>query len=566
MKQNLIVLFLTILLLLFGVSCQAQNTPQQIESPPTLVDTENEITQEVNVLPQLETPIPLPIELTETPVPSPTNISYVTPDWFKNAVLYLVYVRSFADSNGDGLGDLNGVTGKLDYLASLGVNTLWLMPIFPSPSEHGYDVQDFMAINPEYGTLADLQTLVSEAHERDIKVLLDFVPSHLSDQHPYFQDAYKNPASIYSDWFVWTNEAHSTYAGFANLAEMPRFNHYNPEVVAYLSEVALFWLDLDNDGDYLDGIDGFRIDNATFPPQEFFYALRDSLKQANPEALILGETWVNNPSDMNRFFENQFDALFDFPLYSILQGNQNFNGDGLLAGKNSPALLTILLEEQAARYPDEAISVRFANNHDTNRIATEVGGISNRMRLSPVLLASLPGVPLIYYGEEIGMFGQKGGPPAWDAYRREPMDWYSNEVGPEHATWFIPEDRWNKPLDGISVEEQDKDPDSLLNFYRKIFEHRQKLAVLRDGTIQKLVLQGSSPGPWGIVRKLDGEKLVALFNFSDTDQQIIIDQFPFSAENVIDLISGNIFPGSQEGEVYTMSLPATSAFWLTPGN
>lgn len=532
---------------------------------PACTTTSSSPTLTPSPLPTLIPLSPSPLPTASPPPPSPTPYPYESPDWFKDSTLYLIFVRSFADSNGDGIGDLNGITSRLDYLQSLGVNTLWLMPIFPSPSAHGYDVTDFTAINPEYGTLQDLQTLLQAAHARDMHIILDYVPSHLSNQNPIFQDAYNNPQSRYANWFVWTNDTHTRYAGFADLSEMPRFNHYEPEVVQYLTESALFWLDLDGDGDYTDGVDGFRIDNATFPPQEFFYAFRHSLKTANPNTLILGETWVTRVGDLARFFPNQFDALFDFPFYAQFQGNPEFNVDALLAGKGIPALLDVLIKDELKAYPPEGIPVRFLSNHDTNRIATEVEGNPARLRLAPVLLASFPGVPMLYYGEEIGMYGQKGGPPHWDNYRREPMDWYTAEQGEGQTTWFTPQDGWNKPNDGISVEEQDLDSGSLLNFYRRVFALRAENPALSRGGLQVLPLTVESAGPWGLLRQADAQMLVALFNFGDAAQTITVQAFPFDAPNgLTDLLTGETYPPATTGEPYTLPIPATIALWLIP--
>ena len=521
--------------------------------------------------PQAPTQTPIPsatVPPTQTPLPTstlaPTAIPYTSPDWFDNAVLYAIFVRSFADADGDGIGDLQGITDKLDYLDDLGVDALWLLPIYPSPSYHGYDVTDFFAVNPDYGTLEDLQTLVEAAHQRDIRILLDFVPSHLSNQNPIFQQAYKHPGAANEDWFVFTNENNTFYAGFADSEEMPRFNHYNPEVVDYLTEAALFWLDLDGDGDYSDGVDGFRIDNATFPPQEFFFQFRQSIKAQDPDALLLGETWVTDIRSMSIFFEDQFDALFDFPLYSIAQGNQNFNLDGLLAGKISPVLLTALLQEEAERYPPEALAVRFFSNHDTNRIATELGGDLARQKLAATLLASLPGPMLIYYGEEIGMLGQKGGTPWWDAYRREPMDWYAAEEGVEQATWFKPDDRWNAPNDGISVEEESANPDSLLNHYRAMLALRMAHSALQTGEISFPASQGSAAGGWVMSRSGGAETIVAIFNFGTEENTLTISAMPFSADAPTDLIGGEVFPATQEGQPYSLTLPPAGAILLTP--
>jgi glycosidase len=512
------------------------------------------------------TSTPLPAA-TPTALPTPafsptsTSIPYATPDWFHDSVLYEIFVRSYADSNGDGIGDILGITDHLDYIATLGVSAIWLMPIYPSPSVHGYDVTDYFSVNPDYGTLDDLEALVAAAHKRNIRVLLDFVPSHLSNINPIFQDALGNPSSKYSDWFVWTNDKHTAYASFGGNEEMPRFNHYNPEVVDYLIKAALYWLDLDQDGSYTDGIDGFRIDNATFPPQEFFYALRGALKAANPNVLLLGETWVHNPTELSNYFTNQFDALFDFPLYEKMEGNQNFNADGLLDGKGFPALLTSLFTKEAEAFPPGAMPVRFLSNHDTNRIASEVREDPARERLAAAFLAALPDPPMIYYGEEIGMPGEQGGPPYWDNYRREPMDWYTSESGPEQTNWFTPENRWNRPNDGISVEEEDANPASLLNYYRDAFDLRREHPVLYSGKFQILDLQASGPGPWGFLRSSGEEKIVALYNFASEDQQVTIENFPLQPENLYDLLSGKPVRASA-GEAFQITLPAASAFLL----
>ncbi len=493
--------------------------------------------------------------------PSP----YVTPDWFANAVVYEIYVRSFADSNGDGIGDLNAIRAQLDYLEALSVDVVWLMPIYPSPSVHGYDVVDARAVRAEYGTMEDLQALVSEAHERGIRVLLDFVPSHVSDENPIFVDAYANPASAFSDWFVWTNDSHTTYATFAGSQDLPRLNHYHPEVVAELLESALFWLDLDGDGDYTDGIDGFRVDNATFPPTEFFLELRRAVKAANPEVLLLGEAWVTTPADLSRFFPNQFDALFDFPYFDLLLGDPAFNQDALLAGDGFPVLLTNLLDEEERRFPVEGYPVRFLSNHDTNRIATEVQGDPARQRLAAALLAAMPGPVMIYYGEEIGMIGQKGGPPHWDSYRREPMEWAADQDGDLQTSWFQVADRGNRPLDGISVEEQEPDPESLLNFYRRVFGLRRTQPALKGTDFQVVELEVSGVGPWSILRQGADDRLLMLANFASEPREVAIPSFPLAGPVVTDLLSGVTYPAPGEGGTFQIELKPAGIVFLISG-
>jgi glycosidase len=415
---------------------------------------------------------------------------------------------------------------------------------------------------PDYGTLADLKELVESSHERDIRVILDFVPSHLSNQNPLFEEAYQNPESEYSDWFVWTNDAHTAYVSFADNRDMPRFNHFNPDVVDYLVEAALFWLDLDDDGDYTDGVDGFRVDNVTYPPEEFLRTFRQGVKAANPDALILGEAWVSSPSDLSRFFEDKFDALFDFPLYELLQGDQNFNGDGMLAGRTFPILLTNLLEKEVESYPEEGMVVRFLSNHDTNRIATELDGDQDRQKLAAALLASLPGPVLVYYGEEIGMFGQKGGAPHWDNYRREPMDWYADETGRDQAKWFKPEDRWNRPNDGISVEEQEVDPDSILSYYCRVLNLRYNEAFI-DSDLEILDLDVSNAGPWGFLRKSDAGVVMALYNFSDEERHVTITEPSFSIQNPIDMLTGESYPAIEADKPFTIIMAPADAVWLS---
>jgi glycosidase len=472
-------------------------------------------------------------------------------------------VRSFYDSDGDGIGDLRGVELKLDYIQSLGVDVLWLTPIYPSPSIHGYDVTDFFGVNPEYGTLADLQSLVAAAHARGLRVVLDFVPSHLSVQHPFFANAYGNPSSEYTDWFVFTDDGNKLYAGFANNTEMPRFNHYNPEVVAYLLESALFWLDLDDDRDYTDGVDGFRVDNATFPPQDFLISLRQAVKAANPDALLLGEAWVTDPRNLSIYYQDQFDALFDFPLYSTLQGGPNSPGDGVLNGKGFASLLGSLFKEQAERYPAEGLRVRFLSNHDTDRIASEVWRDPARQRLAASLLACLPGPAMLYYGEEIGMPGQKGTAPWWDAYRRAPLDWHAAEVGPGQPAWFTQPDRGNQPFDGISVEEQDGDPASLLTWYRALFALRNNSPAMLSSDVAFPPADGLGKTGLVFLRGTGVTAVLCAYNFGEEPLDVSISNLPFSAGSLRDLLTGTPLPtGFDPATPYSISLPAVSALWL----
>jgi len=210
-------------------------------------------------------------------------------------------------------------------------------------------------------------------------------------------------------------------------------------------------------------VDGFRVDTATFPQQEFLMELRQDVKSANPDALLFGETWVHNPSDMRKYYVDQFDAFFDLPLYEVLQGNRDFNGDGILAGEGFPVLLTTLFNEEAEKLPREAI---------------------------------------------------------------------------------------NGPLDGISVEEQDLNRDSLLNYYRNLIDLRKSHKALHEGDFEVAELETSRIGSWGFVSSSGDESILALYNFGSDEQEVVLDEFPFNIDELIDLITENGFPSPTPGIEY----------------
>jgi alpha-amylase len=446
---------------------------------------------------------------------------YTTPDWFRQGALYQVFVRSFSDFDGDGIGDLRGIAGRLDYIQALGVNALWLTPIFESPSYHGYDTTDYYAIEPDFGEIDDLVYLVEQAHSRGIRVILDYVASHTSDQHPFFQDAYGNPESEYADWYEWTNDEHTEYQSFFDIDTLPSIDHTSEEANAYFLEMARHWMDLDGDGDFTDGIDGFRADYALGSPHAFWEQMRVSLKPLNPEVLLLGEVWVEDPSSQAPYLENQFDALFDFPLYIQLQGNPEIPGDGILNGDGFLFSLLSDVEQQKELFPAEAVPVRFVNNHDTNRVVTEVEGDPDRQRLAALLMATLDGTPMIYYGEEIGMAGAKGTGPIFDEYRREPMEWFAGGVGGDQATWFSGT-RYAQPDDGVSVEEQQEDPGSLLSYYRAVYDLRRSTEVLSAGGYAPLPVEPDSD-VWAFWRFTEDRVLSAIFNFGTERATVALD-------------------------------------------
>lgn len=402
--------------------------------------------------------------------------------WFGESVIYSLFVRSFRDSDGDGIGDLRGVIEGLDYIQALGANTIWLLPIFTSPSYHGYDTIDYYAINPEYGTRQDFLDLIQAVRGRGMHLLIDYVANHTSNQHPFFRAALGKPESEYADYFIWNNAEHTRYQGFAGLGFMPELNYDSPKVREYMIEVALHWLDPNGDGDPSDGVHGFRADVAKDVPLDFWRELRAAMDRLNPSAVILGEIWADGAIISSFLDGTALDAAFHFPAFNALSGHHDRNGDGIINGMGGAAPLGAAIRAMRRTIAPTTFMAHFSHNHDTNRLMSMVEGDMQRLRAAAVWLYTAPDVPTLYYGEEIGMKGVKGaGNPYFDEFRREPLDWYAAETGAGMTTWFKPANRNNAPNDGISVEEQEGDLGSLLALYRVLGKLRAENAALRVG-------------------------------------------------------------------------------------
>ncbi len=446
---------------------------------------------------------------TLAPTPTPAQAAIQTPAWFRNVTLYQIFVRSFYDSNGDGIGDLQGIIAKLDYLRDLGIGAIWLTPIFASPSYHGYDTIDYYKIQPEFGTEADLRELVKQAHARNIRVILDYVVAHTSNEHPFFKDAFGNPQSQYADWYRWRDAAHTSYESFASTTSMPTLNHDNPAVAKYLIDVAKYWMQT--------GIDGYRADYVLNVPHAFWKQWRAELKAINPDILLLAEAWTNGVG-IKPYYADEFDAAFDFPLYGDIEGSNNSVGDSILLGVRAPSSLDGSIMLLPRLYPPGAQRVEFLNNHDTNRVMSEAQQSVPRAKLGATLLLTIPGTPMIYYGEEIGMRGVKG---ADDKPRREPMDWYASETGKGMTNWFKPADRNNKPNDGISVEEQVSQPGSLLEHYRALVALRNANSALRTGAWEKIATPDDTT--YAYLRRDATGAFVVTLNFANQPATLALD-------------------------------------------
>jgi alpha-amylase len=433
-----------------------------------------------------------PTEIPATVVPTDTPPE--DPDWWKTAVFYEIFVRSFNDSDGNGIGDFNGITAKLDYLndgnpsttTDLGITGIWLMPIFPSPSYHGYDVTDYLGVNPDYGTMDDFRTLLTEAHKRGIHIIIDFVINHTSANHPWFISA-RDKNSPYRDYYIWS-ETNPGYAGpWGQVVwipsstgyyyalfwdQMPDLNFRNPAVTQEIYNATRFWLE-----DV--GVDGFRVDAArhlvedgeiqmnTPETHDWFKGWRTYYKSLEPNAMSVGEVWDSTANVAKYLRGDELDLAFNFDMSDTWIS--------ALSGSDS-AVLKFVIKYEFARNKDTLFAT-FLTNHDMNRVMSQLNGDLQKAKMAAILMLTYPGVPFIYYGEEIGMVGTKP-----DEDLRLPMQWSSDpKAGFSTGNpWRAP----NKNFALVNVDVENGNPDSLLNLYKKLIHMRTDFPVLKTGDLQ----------------------------------------------------------------------------------
>ena len=355
--------------------------------------------------------------------------------WWNKTVFYELFVRSFYDSDGDGIGDFNGIIQKLDYLNDgdpettddLGISGIWLMPINPSPSYHGYDVTDYLDVNPEYGTLEEFKKFLDEAHARGIKVIIDLVLNHTSTQHPWFVESSASTDNPYRDYYIWADPPPSykspwgadvwhsidtgSYYGIF-WGGMPDLNYSNPAVTTEAQEIIRFWLE-----DV--GVDGFRLDaikhliengemqentEATHVWWEGFY---DYYTSINPEAFTVGEAWTNT-AEVVRYIGDEMNIAFEFDTAGAIITSARTETNRAVQSAHE-----LVLES----YPPHQYAT-FLTNHDQSRVMSELRRRDDRAKTAASLLLTGPGVPFLYYGEEIGQAGHKP-----DENIRTPMQW-----------------------------------------------------------------------------------------------------------------------------------------------
>ncbi|HEX6746926.1 MAG TPA: alpha-amylase family glycosyl hydrolase [Longimicrobium sp.] len=421
------------------------------------------------------------------------------PDWRRGGVCYEVFVRSFYDSNGDGIGDLNGLTQKLDYIndgnpatqRDLGADCIWLMPVAESPSYHGYDVSNYYRVEPDYGTNDDFKRFMAEAHRRGIRVLVDMVLNHASSEHPYFQAALRDTTSPYRAWFRWSPQpqGNGPWGGPAWRKSpvrdeyfygvfwegMPDLNYATPAVRAEANRVADFWL-------REMGVDGFRLDAVPYLVEEgtvlagspgthtLLHEYGDHVRAVNPRAWTVGEVW-DSTGAMLKYYPDQLDSYFTFEISdAVLKAVDTGSAGGMLDG---------YMRLQGANLPGWRYSP-FLRNHDQTRTMTVLKGDRAKARMATTLLLTLPGLPFVYYGEEIGMTGDKP-----DERLRTPMQW---SAGP--GVGFTRGTPWEAPQGDaatVNVASQENDPGSLLNLHRRLIHLRTSNPALAMGRLIPLV-------------------------------------------------------------------------------
>lgn len=451
-----------------------------------------------------------------------------------NGVWYEIFVRSFYDTNGDGIGDLNGVTAKLDYLKELGIGGIWLMPIQPSPSYHGYDVTDFYGVNPQYGTMADFKKLTDEAHKRGIKVILDMVFNHTSSQHPWFVDSAKGKGSAYRSWYLWaedlgrsTSEPSAAGSGSAWHSRgndsymgifwegMPDLNFDHPEVRKEMVRVGQFWLKQGADGFRLDAAKHIYGDIARSTPDPlvsernvaWWKEFRLGLNEVKPGAYLVGEVWDNSPAVLAPYL-SALDSVFQFRVGDEIKKAVMSGSAGSL-----PITLERTYELYAKASGGKFVDAPFLFNHDQDRWMSVTGGDVAKAKLAAAVLLTLPGNPFLYYGEEIGMSGKKP-----DEWIREPMIWYAGgKSGPGQTRWEP--SRYNAGADAPSVEAQQGQAGSLLERYRALIRLRGSSAALRDGGLE--AFNAGKGTLLAYVRRTASERVLVIHNLSAVSETVV---------------------------------------------
>jgi len=518
----------------------------------------------------------------------------VDAQWYKDAIIYQLHVRAFCDSNNDGIGDFPGLTQKLDYLQDLGVDALWLMPFFPSPlRDDGYDISDYYSVHPSYGNLSDFKTFLSAAHERGIRVIIEMVLNHTSDQHQWFQESRSSRDNPRRDWYVWSDTddhykgvriifldtelsnwawdpVSKSYYWHRFFSHQPDLNYDNPAVFEAMWNVMKFWLDIGVDGFRLDAVpylverDGTNCENLP-ETHAVIRELRKRLDAEHPGKMLLAEAnqW---PADVAQYFGNgdEFHMAFHFPLMPRI----------FMAVRLEDRKPIIEILEQTPPIPDTAQWCIFLRNHDEltlemvtdverdymydeyakdktmrinlgirRRLAPMMENDRRRMQLLSVLLMSMPGTPIVYYGDEIGMgdniyLGDRNGvrtPMQWNG------GWNAGFSGADPERLYSP--LISNPVYGyqaINVEAQKRVPHSLLSWMKRLIAIRKSTKVFSRGSIE--FLRPANHRVLAYVRQYESEKILIVNNLSSSAQAVELDLHQHKGCIPIEMSGRNLFP------------------------
>ena len=480
----------------------------------------------------------------------------LTENWWNDRVFYEIFIRSFQDSDGDGIGDIQGLIDRLDYLNDgdpatqddLGLGGIWLMPPAEAYSYHGYDVTDYYAVESDYGTLADMQRLIEAAHARGIAVIMDMVVNHSSSRHPWFI-ASRLGEQPYADWYIWA-EQHPGYQGPWGAPAwhqagkryyygvfwdgMPDFNYLHPDVTREMYDIAAFWLrDV--------GMDGFRLDAIKHiievgemqenrpESRQWLRAYEAHLEAVRPNSFAVGEIYGAPAFMVSRYVEEAaIDAGFDFNLAEAMISAAQTGSNRRIARAHSAVMRDYPLNQFAA----------FLTNHDQTRLANQLLHDRGRNRIAAALLLTGPGLPFVYYGEEIGMAGTKP-----DERIRTPMHWENSATGGFTrglSPWQPLQDAEN--VAAANVADQTNDPDSLLSFYRQLIHLRNGNSALRRGDLR--AVDSSARTVYAFLRHAGRQTLLVVMNLAGEP----INDFTLSlAESDLDFSAAALLYG--EGEL-----------------
>ena len=533
--------------------------------------------------------------------------------WYKDAVIYQLHVRTFCDSNGDGIGDFVGMTQRLDYLQELGINTIWLLPFYPSPlRDDGYDIADYTTVHPSYGTLDDFKAFLTAAHNRGLRVIIEMVMNHTSDQHPWFQEARSSQDNPKRNWYVWSDTdtkykgvriifidtelsnwtwdpVSKSYYWHRFFSHQPDLNFDNPDVFEAMWEIMRFWLDM--------GVDGFRLDAVPYLVERegtscenlpethaVIKEVRKRLDQFYPGRMLLAEAnqW---PADVRAYFGDgdEFHTAFHFPLMPRM----------FMAVKLEDRKPIIEILDQTPPIPENCQWCIFLRNHDelTLEMVTDVErdymydeyatdktmriNLGIRRRLAPMmendrrriellngLLMSMPGTPIVYYGDEIGMgdniyLGDRNGV-------RTPMQWNG---GTNAGFSFADPERLYSPLISnsvygyqvVNVDSQRRFSHSLLSWMKALIKTRNSYRVFSRGTME--FLRPSNHRVLAYIRELGNEKILVVNNLSSSAQAVELDVQRYKGYIPIEMFGRNLFP--RFGDLpYLLTLGPYQFYWF----